>query len=136
MSGQHWDISSEEYWQNFCEYRMQMILAGKKPVVQFVDGPGLRTRKQNKAMWKLFRIAAQKLKDAGIDARKFFKPEVEIPVTPEMLHEEAFNKIAMTMYGKTSSELDRPELSEVGEVFIRHFAQSHGIALEWPQEDR
>jgi len=132
--GQRWDLSTEEYWHNFCEYRSQMLLAGKKPVVKFVESPGLRTGHQNNAMWKLFRIVAEKLKAAGIDARTFFKPEVDIPVTPEMLHEQAFNVIALSMYGRTSSELDKTEISEVGEVFIRHVAQSHGIALEWPEE--
>ena len=94
-----------------------------------------RTRKQNSAMWKLFRIVAQLLQEAGIDAKEFFKPEVEIPVTPEMLHEHAFNVIAKAMYdGRTSSELEKDEISNVGETFIRHLAQSHGISVQWPQE--
>lgn len=94
-----------------------------------------RTPKQNNAMWKLFRDVARKLQDAGIDARKFFKPEVEIPVTPEMLHRDAFNPIVEAMFNKTSSELETKEMSEAGDIFIRHLAQRHGIDAEWPHRE-
>lgn len=112
----------------------QMWLAGKFPRVEIVVEMEKRSHRQNSAMWKMFRMVAQKLQEAGIDARQFFKPEVQIPVTPDMLHEDAFNKIAEAMFSRTSSDLDKKEISEVGEVFIRHLAENHGIAVEWPSE--
>ena len=92
-----------------------------------------RTNKQNNAIHQYLRMVAKKLREAGIDARKFFKPSVEIPITMEMLKEDAWHPIQMAILQKESTaDLTRAEVNKVYEVFDRHLAQSHGVHVPFP----
>lgn len=95
-----------------------------------------RTTQQNNALHKYLRLVAAALRDAGIDARKFFKPSVEIPVTMEMLKEDAWHPIQLAVVGKESTaDLERSEINKVYEVFDRHLAQRHGVHVPFPSRE-
>lgn len=131
--GQRWSLNNTEFRRNFDEYVNQQLLAGKEVTVEFVSNK--RTPRQNNALHKYLALVAEALQAAGIDARHFFKPEVEIPVTPEMLKRDAWKPIQEAMFGIDSTkELDRKQVNQVYEVFDRHLSQSHGIHIEFPSE--
>lgn len=107
-----------------------------RPVDVEIQERRKRTGKQNSALHKYLSMVAEALREAGIDARKFFKPSVEIPVSAEMLKEDAWRPIQIAMLGKESTtELERAEVNKVYEVFDRHLAQSHGIHVPFPSRE-
>ena len=88
---QRCDLSNEEYFRNFCEFRTQMLLAGKKPVVEFVAPEvGTRTPTQNASMHKWFELVADTLNNAGLDMKRVLKPDVDIPWTKTSVKEIMF----------------------------------------------
>ena len=95
-----------------------------------------RTDQQNKAMHKYFELLSTALNDAGLDARKTLKPEVEIPWTPEMIKNLMWRPIQEAMTGKKSTtELTTVEPSEVHAVLNRHLSSKFGLNVEWPSDE-
>lgn len=131
MSQGHY-LRNKDELDHFCAIIGEKWLRGEKDIrVEFPDS--YRTTKQNSALHKYFSLVAGALKAAGIDARKFFRPEVEIPVSAEMLKRDAWKPIQDAMIGEASTtKLTRKQVNEVYEVFDRHLAQSHGIHIPFP----
>lgn len=92
-----------------------------------------RTTKQNNSLHKYLQQVEAECKERGLDARKFFRPEVEIPITAAMLKNDAWRPIQRAMFDiESTTDLSTTQMQQVYEVFARHLAQSHDIAIEWP----
>ena len=112
-----------------------MLLAGKKPVVEFVAPEvGSRTPTQNASMHKWFELVADTLNNAGLDMKRVLKPDVDIPWTKTSVKEFIWRPIQEAMFDKESTtEANKVEYGEIEEVIRRHLAQKHGVSLPpWP----
>ena len=95
-----------------------------------------RTIQQNKSMHRYFRLLAEALNDAGLDARKTLKPGVDIPWTPEMVKDLLFRPIMKAMTGKSSTtQMDTVDPSQVHAVLDLHTSERFGITISWPSEE-
>lgn len=91
------------------------------------------TPQQRKAMFLFFRKLSDALNDAGLDAKKTLKPEMEIPWTPEMIKRCIWDPIQEALVEKTSTtELNTIEPSKVYEIINRNMAEKFGIHVPWP----
>lgn len=98
--------------------------------------PQQRTILQNKALHKYFELLAKALYDAGLDAKKTLKPEIDIPWTPEMCKDLLWRPIQIAMTGKHSTtELDTVEPSQIHAVLDLHLSQKFGITVPFPSEE-
>jgi hypothetical protein len=136
--GQRWDISSDEYWRNFCEMRTQMLLRGQKPIVEFVTATGTRTPSQNNAMHKWLDQVAHTLNEAGFDMKTVLKPEVEIDWTKESAKEYLWKPLEKVMFNHDSTtEANRVQYGDVEETIRRHLSQKFGVTLPpWPVKEK
>lgn len=95
-----------------------------------------RTPLQNRSLHKYCTLLAQALNDAGLDAKKTLKPEIDIPWTPEMVKDLLFRPIMKAMTGKTSTtQLDTVEPSQIHAVLDLHTSEKFGIHVDWPSEE-
>lgn len=95
-----------------------------------------RTTLQNKSLHKYCTLLAQALNDAGLDAKKTLKPEIDIPWTPDMVKDLLFRPIMKAMTGKTSTtQLDTVEPSQIHAVLDLHTSEKFGIHVDWPSEE-
>jgi hypothetical protein len=89
--------------------------------------PSKRTLKQNNALHLWFEFLAAALNDAGLDMRAVLKPGVDIPWTSESVKEQLWRPIQVAMLQKKSTtERERPEVSQVEEVLVRHLVKKFG----------
>ena len=92
-----------------------------------------RTLSQNAALHLYYRMLAEALNDAGLDARKTLKPEIEIPWTPEMIKDLLWRPIQEAMTGKHSTtELNTVDPSEIYQVLDRHLGEKFGLHVPFP----
>lgn len=95
-----------------------------------------RTDLQNRALHKYFSLLAECLNDAGLDAKRTLKPEIDIPWTPAMIKDLLWRPIQKAMTGKESTtELTSGEPNRVYEVLDRHLAEKFGLSVPFPSED-
>ena len=95
-----------------------------------------RTDQQNKALHTGFRMLADALNDAGYDMKKvLIQKTVDVPWNQETVKEVLYRPIMEAMFNKESTtELDRPQVSEVWDVLNRHLGQHFGVTVEFPHE--
>ena len=131
---QHWDLSTSDARRVFLEVVVGMVMAGKAPVVEFVDDDGARTKLQNSAMHLWFEMCAQTFNDAGIDLRHAIREEVELPVTQNSFKEYIWRPLQKVLTGEHSTtKPSRKDYPLISETIIRHYAQKHGLTLPaWP----
>jgi len=87
-----------------------------------------RTLQQNKALHLYFRLISDMFKENGIDARMFFKPEIEIPISPEMVKEQIWKPV-MQLYlsKKSTTELNKNgDIDEIVDILNRHLSEKFG----------
>jgi hypothetical protein len=94
-----------------------------------------RTLQQNKALHKYFVLVADELNAAGLDIRKVYKPEVEIPWTGGTVKEYLWKTVQRVMLEKEhTSDLETKEIDAVYDVVNRHLAKL-GVHVPFPAND-
>src|SRR6056297_3388663 len=79
--------------------------------VTIAQGKRQRTKKQNSALHKFFRLLGDTLNAAGLDMRKVLKPEVEIPWTDTTVKTNLWKPIQEAIYETSSTtELSTEEV--------------------------
>ena len=92
-----------------------------------------RTTTQNSALHMYCDNLAKQLNDAGLDMRKTFTPEMDIPWSMGNVKEHLFKPIMKAATGKESTvDLTTTEMIKVYEVLNRFMGQKHNIYTEWP----
>jgi len=124
-----------------CPYDKQGLLLwlnrlnGKEVVLTIERDFNKRTRRQNDALHLYFEMVADTCQDCGIDARMFFKPEVDIPIDAAMV-KRAWKITQDGMLKKQSTtELTTTEVNKVYEVFDRFLGQKLKIHVEFPSAE-
>lgn len=134
--GQRWDITSNEYFENFCAFRTQAILAGKKVVVSLETGIGTRTPTQNNCIHEYCDRIADALNTAGLE-RVIYSPvlseDLYVPWTKETVKSDIWHRVQIAMTNiESSKDLSTTQVSDIYDTIHRHLAQSFGLQVEWP----
>jgi len=107
-------------------------LEGKDVFIRIDKETNRRTIRQNNAMHLYFEMVADTCQENGIDARMFFKPEVDIPMDAAMV-KRAWKITQDGMLKKQSTtELTTTEVNKVYETFDRFLSQKLKIHVEFP----
>ena len=134
--GQRWEITSDEYFKNFCAFRTQAILAGKKVVVEIQTGLGSRTPTQNNCIHEYCGRIAAALNDAGLEqviTSPVLSKPVEIPWTKESVKQLMWHPVQLASTGiESSKDLSTVQVSSTYDVIHRYLAQQFGMQVEWP----
>ena len=93
-----------------------------------------RTLKQNSALHLYFTLLAEALNDAGFDAKKTLKPEIEIPWSPEMIKELIWRPVQeIYLRKKSTTQLDKQkDIDIIYEIVNRHIGERTGIHVPFP----
>ena len=95
-----------------------------------------RTIQQNKAMHKYFRLLAESLNDSGLTIQRTLTKPLDIPWTEGAIKELIWKPVESAMYQKEkTSELEKPEVSEIYETINRHLSQTFGVHVPFPTRD-
>lgn len=98
-------------------------------------GRGTRSDPQNKALHLFCRLLAGALNDAGFSVIKTMKVDAEIPWTPSLIKELIWRPVQVAMFNKKSTtSLNKMEISDVYETINRHIAERHGVSVPFPSE--
>lgn len=101
-----------------------------------MQGQHKRTLTQNNAIHKYCDELSKALNEAGLDMRKVLKPGVSIPWSRDLVKKHLWKPIQDAMYEKRSTtQLNRVEVSEVYEVLNRHTAEKLGLSVPFPSRD-
>lgn len=76
---QKWDVTGDLQWENFGSLRTQMVLSGKRCIIQLV--PEKRSLDQNSMIYALYQqIASQKEDESIVDIRRHCKAYFGVPI--------------------------------------------------------
>ena len=136
MAGHKWDVTTNEYFDNFCAFRTQAILAGKKVVVEITTGLGTRTPTQNNCIHEYCQRVADALNEAGLEqvvTSPVLSKPMEIPWSKVSVKLLLWHTVQLAKTNKESStDLSTTEVSDIYDIIHRHLAQSFGLQVEWP----
>ncbi len=95
-----------------------------------------RTGQQRKAIEVFCRELGEALNDGGLDLKKFFAVKtVSLPWSQERVKDLIWRPIQQAMYGKKSTtQLEKMEVSEIYEIINRHMADNFGLHVEFPDK--
>ena len=94
------------------------------------------TTKQMDSLHLWFRQIANALNDAGWDAKKTLKAEVEIPWTEHMVKSLLWKSVQRIMVEKESTkELTTKDVNKIYEVVDRHLSSKTGVHVEFPKDE-
>jgi len=92
-----------------------------------------RTLPQNNALHLYCEQLAEALSGAGYDVRKTLRHDIEIPWDAELIKKLIWKKVQETMTGeKSTTKLDKNQVSDVYEVINRHTASTFGVSVPFP----
>ena len=135
----HTYITTREHLEVYCSGLLEQYPDDKSMPefgIHFQINDGQRTLKQNSAMHKYFALLATALNDAGLDMRRLLKAGVDIPWTQNSVKESLWKPIQEVVKGeKSTTKLERKDVSEIYEILTRHLTQKHGINVPFPQRD-
>jgi hypothetical protein len=143
---QRWNLKNNDQWNNFVQYRANMLLAGKAPVVEFIDPK--RSIDQNSLIYALYgQIASQNESEAIIDIRRHCKLHYGVPLL--RANDEAFcqfydksikgmeyeTKLLLMDYMDITSrkEFKKPMATQYIDTIIREYSKQ-GYSLIHPSE--
>lgn len=93
-----------------------------------------RTLTQNRALHKYFTLLADTLNDGGLTVVKTLK--VDVDWTPDSVKELLWRPIQEAVLDKKSTtKLNKDEISKVYDVLNRALGVKFGISLEFPNKD-
>lgn len=92
-----------------------------------------RTIQQNKALHTFYQQLADELNQAGLDMKKFLKPEVDIPWNKDTVKEFIWKPVQDAQLRKGSTtELTTKEVTEIYETLNRFLGEKHHIHVPFP----
>ena len=135
MTPEHWHIDNEFKRDKLIEFIRDKNIPEFGYVAWFEFGK--RTTKQNNSLWLYCTQLAQMLNDAGYDFQiSFLGKTVDVPFTRDIVMEYMWRPIQIAETGKKSTtKLDRAEVSQVYEILARWLASTKHVVLEFPTWD-
>lgn len=99
-------------------------------------GRGTRSDQQNRALHLFCAHLAAALNDAGFSVLKTLRVDADIPWTDSLVKELMWRPVQVAMFNKKSTtQLNKMEISGVYETINRHIAERHGVSVPFPSED-
>jgi len=135
MTGDHWYVRNEQQRRNVLDAVQAYVIGDFGFAVKIETGK--RTLAQNSAMYKYFELLAKELNDAGMELHmEYLGKSIDVPWGKESVKERLWNPIMEAQTGKKSTtRLDRKEISEIYETLHRHMAQTHAIMVPFPSHE-
>ncbi len=134
--GQQWIVNSEHSLKCFHDH-IDQLYADKKHITFTWSTGRKRTQPQNASIHKFCEMLAEALNESGLDMRVVLKPEVEIPWAKESVKKHLWKPIQKSQLGKKSTtELERHEVSQVYETLIRHLGSKFGVYIPFPSKEQ
>ncbi len=94
-----------------------------------------RTILQNRAMHKYFALLATAMNEAGIDLKEAL-PEVDIPISEEIVKNCIWRPIQMAQLGKVSTtELNTAEITKVYDTLNKWLGEEFGLHVPFPTNE-
>lgn len=122
--------------ESMLQFAIELLQAGKRPLLTIEYGTKMRTAAQNRAMHLFLDRLADTLNEAGLDMRKTLKADVEIPWSGDNCKEFLWRPIQTALFGKKSSTaISTTEVNDIFSVIERHMAEKHGVRVpDWPED--
>lgn len=96
-----------------------------------------RTNKQNDSIHLFFDLLAKALNDGGYGVKETLRHDIDIPWTPELIKLLIWKKVQKAMFDKKSTtQLDTSEVSQVYETINKHLAETIGVSVPFPSNER
>jgi hypothetical protein len=136
--GQQWDVTSNEYFENFCAFRTQAILAGKKITIELkTTTPGNRTPTQNRCLHEYCRNVAVALNEAGYNrviSSPVLSKDIELEWDMQSVKDLIWRHVQIAQTGgkESSTSLTTIECSAIYEIISRYLASQFGLQVLWP----
>ena len=119
-------ITPANFVEHLCKEFNGTVLMKEEPI----------TEKQRNSLHLWFRQIAAALNDAGWDAKKTLKAEVEIPWTEQMVKSLLWKSVQKIMVEKESTtKLTTKEVNKIYEVVDRHLSTKTGVHVEFPKDE-
>ena len=134
--GEGWTVNSDASLANFVKHVGELY--GKHKFVMFSWKTGRqRTAIQNAAIHVFCREIAEKLNAAGYETEvksDVLKSPVEVPWTMDSVKDLIWRPVQIAKYPdkKSTTKLERTEVSEVAEVITRYLAEKKGVVVHFP----
>ena len=98
---------------------------------------GKRTSLQNSALHKYFSLLATALNDGGLEIHmEYLGKTIEVPWSGDSVKERLWRPVQEAVIGdKSTTKLDRAQVSECYEVLARHMSEKHFISIPFPQRE-
>lgn len=147
--GQRWFLTTAEYRQNFNNYVDQMLLAGKRVVVEFV--PEGRSLDQNDMIQALYKqVAEQKQDETVVDITRHCKLHYGVPILRSadnsvgqkframydrvVKPHDYSTKLEVMDYLPVTRLFNKKQASEYIDTIIREYS-SQGLCMTHPSEE-
>lgn len=113
----------------------EQILNSKGPISVEMKLIRTRSQEQNSALHLFCQWVADELNAAGLDRQKVLSETVGLSWTMEAVKENMWRPIQKAMLKKTSTtELYKPEVSDVYEHLNRFLSEKFGIHIRFPDK--
>ena len=146
MRAQQWDVTGDLSWQNFSELRTQMVLSGKRCLIQLV--PPKRSLSQNAISHAIYAQIAGWFEDQSVqEVRAECKLHFGVPILRgsnekfRAMYDKAIRetltyeeKLAAMEFLPVTSLMDKAQFSEYLDTVIREYSKQ-GISIVMPGED-
>lgn len=138
--GEGWTVNSDVSFNNFVKHVRGLYDKHKFVMFSWKTGRQ-RTDTQNAAIHVFCREIAEALNDAGFEMEvksDVLKSPVEVPWTMESVKELIWRPVQMANYPdkKSTTKLERTEVSEVAEVITRYLAEKKGVVAHFPSREK
>lgn len=93
----------------------------------------VRSNRQNNALHLYLSKWAELLNENGIGMKMIVRNDFDIPPTMELLKENVWRKIQISMFNKHSTtELSTDEINKIYDVINKEFGERYGLHVPWP----
>lgn len=135
MKGIFHNIRNEKQLNNLIKALRDTDIGDFGYQVQISEGK--RTLKQNASLWKYCTMLAESLNNAGLEIHmEYLGKSIDVPWTKDSAKERLWNPIMTAMFKvKSSTKLERSQVSAVYEVLSRHMGEQHEIVVPFPSDE-
>jgi len=139
MSGEAWVVNSDKSLHNF-KGHVDKLYEDKKYLTFRWKTGRQRTDEQNNAIHLYCRLIATACNDAGYEMNVVSpatKERIEVPWTMESVKERVWRPVQIAKFPdrKSTTKLERNEVSEIAEVITRFIGTSYGIYVPFPSRE-
>jgi hypothetical protein len=134
-----WTVNSKTSLDNF--QLKAAALFEKHGYVMFKYSTGRqRTDLQNDSIHLFCRWIADAANGAGYEMKissPLLSSDIEVPWTRESVKERIWRRVQTAKYPdrKSTTKLERGEVSEIADVIIRHLGEKRGLIVSFPSKD-